>query len=396
MNVETPMTRLRSYDGPALFSYGFRPFFLAGTSYGAIAILLWLPIFLGKLTLPTAFPPLAWHAHEMLYGFLPAIVTGFLLTAVPNWTGQLPLRGTPLVLLAAVWLAGRLAIAFSSVIGAVPAALVDCSFLALVSLAMGREIVTGGNWRNLKVIALVVLLLAGNLLFHIELPVWGSVVLAERVGIAAIIMLIVLIGGRIVPSFTRNWLAQHNPGRLPVAFNRTDIAIVALTAIALASWAGFGAVLPAGVLFAAVSVAQTWRLARWAGWRTARDPLVLILHLAYAFIPLGFAAMAAAIFLADTSAQNAAMHIWTVGAVGGMTLAVMTRASLGHTGRPLRAGRATVVLYAAVILAALARAAAALLPEVPVIWLHLAAFFWLVAFGGFALIYGPMLLLPRR
>jgi uncharacterized protein involved in response to NO len=386
---------LRSYQGPALFSYGFRPFFLGGALYGALAIIFWLPVYMDGLVLPTAFSPLAWHVHEMLFGFLPAIVTGFLLTAVPNWTGRTPLRGAPLAALAGLWLAGRLAIAFSGVLGTTAAAVIDCSFLASVTLAVTWEIAKGKNWRNLKVAGLIALLLAGNVLFHIELAAHGSFAVAERVGIATVILLIVLIGGRVVPAFTRNWLMQRNPGRLPAPFDRTDAAIVALTVLALAVWIGTGASPATAALFALAGAAQAWRLARWAGWRAARYPLVLILHLGYAFVPFGFASMAAAMWLGNAALQSAGLHIWTAGAAGTMTLAIMTRASLGHTGRPLRAGRATAGIYAAVIAAALARAITPLFPDDTVLWLHAAAFLWLAAFGGFALVYGPMLLRPR-
>jgi uncharacterized protein involved in response to NO len=176
--------RLLAYQGSALFSYGFRPFFLAGALYGCIAILLWLPVYFGELNLPTAFPPIAWHVHEMLYGFLPAIITGFLLTAVPNWTGQMPLQGTPLALLAAFWLAGRLAVAFSGVLGAVPAAFIDCTFLALVSLTVARGIAAGGNWRNMNVSGSCAAV-AGTLCPRQPRQ---ATLLAGRIGIAAVIL----------------------------------------------------------------------------------------------------------------------------------------------------------------------------------------------------------------
>src|SRR3954469_6507881 len=144
----------RTYGGPAMFSYGFRPFFLLGSIYAGLAILVWMPAFMGELSLTTALLPRDWHVHEMLYGFLPAVITGFLFTAIPNWTGRLPLRGRPLAVLVAVWIAGRLAVTFSAGLGWWPALLVDASFLALVAAAATREIIAGGNWRNLNVVAL--------------------------------------------------------------------------------------------------------------------------------------------------------------------------------------------------------------------------------------------------
>src|SRR5664279_2280846 len=144
-----PVPRLRDYRGPALLSYGFRPFFLFGAIYAGLAMLAWLPIFSGELALSTSFGPIDWHVHEMLYGFLPAVVTGFLLTAIPNWTGRLPIQGTPLLVLVALWLAGRVAVTVSAEIGWLAAAAVDVGFLALVIAAIAREIMAGKNWRNL-------------------------------------------------------------------------------------------------------------------------------------------------------------------------------------------------------------------------------------------------------
>ena len=172
----------------------------------------------------------------MLYGYLPAVVTGFLLTAIPNWTGRLPIQGMPLLVLVSVWLAGRVCVTFSAEIGWLLAAIVDVSFLVLVVAATAREIVAGKNWRNLRVVGLVTLLLAGNIAFHIEAHVRGTAEYGARAGIAAIVLLIVVIGGRIVPSFTRNWLARENPGRLPVPFARFDVVTMAVTAAALVLW----------------------------------------------------------------------------------------------------------------------------------------------------------------
>ena len=231
-----PVPRLRDYRGPVLLSYGFRPFFLLGAVYAGLTILAWLPMFNGELALSTAFGPIDWHVHEMLYGYLPAVVTGFLLTAIPNWTGRLPIQGMPLLTLVAVWLAGRVAVTFSAEIGWLPAAIIDVGFLILVVAATAREIVAGKNWRNLRVIAMVTLLLAGNIAFHLEAHFNGSAEYGARIGIAAIVLLLAVIGGRIIPSFTRNWLARENPGRLPAPFARFDVAVIGLSAATLALW----------------------------------------------------------------------------------------------------------------------------------------------------------------
>ena len=386
--------RLRDYRGPVLLSYGFRPFFLFGAIYAGLAVLAWLPIFNGELVLWSAFSAVDWHVHEMLYGYLPAVVTGFLLTAIPNWTGRLPIQGMRLLVLVSVWLAGRVFVTFSAQTGWLLAAIVDVSFLALVVAAAAREIVAGKNWRNLRVVGLVTLLLAGNIAFHIEAHVRGTAEYGARVGIAVIVMLIVVVGGRIVPSFTRNWLARENPGRLPAPFARFDVVTMAVTAVALVLWV----VQPAGQLVAAAlilaGVLNIVRLARWAGDRTCRDRLVLILHVGYAFVPLGFLLASAAAL--DIIVSSAGVHAWTVGAAGTMTLAVMTRASLGHTGNALIASPMTQAIYAAVVIASLARVCASLEPGWSDALLDVTAFAWCVAFFGFALSFGPMLAGGRR
>lgn len=389
-----PIPRLKRYEGPALLSYGFRPFFLFGALQAALAMLAWLPAYRGELSLATAFAPRDWHVHEMLYGYVPAVVTGFLLTAIPNWSGRLPIQGAALLALLLVWLAGRAAVILSGLIGWLPAAVIDSGLLLLVAAAAAREIVAGRNWRNLKVVALVALLAGGNVAFHVEAHFAGVAEYATRVGLAAVVLLITLIGGRIVPSFTRNWLARENPGRLPAPFGRFDVAAVLASAAALAAWIGFPNAAPAGAALIAAGLLQLLRLARWAGDRTLRDRLVLILHIGYAFVPLGFFMVGMAAF--DVIPAAAGMHAWAGGAIGTMTLAVMTRASLGHTGRMLVASRATEVIYAAAVVAALSRIGAALVPSAGPALLHLAGGLWVAAFLGFGLAYGPVLLAPAR
>lgn len=386
----TSAPRLRLYRGPAVLSCGFRPFFLLGAVYAGIAVLAWLPMFLGELTLSTAFSPRDWHVHEMLYGYLPAIITGFLFTAIPNWTGRLPIQGMPLLALVIVWTLGRLAVTCSAGIGWFAAMTIDTSFLGLITAVTSREIVYGSNWRNLKVVFLVALLLAGNIAFHLEAHLTGEANYGIRAGIAVVVLLIVLIGGRIIPSFTRNWLARENPGRLPSPFARFDIAIVILSAATLLVWVIQQDGFPSGVLFTAVGILHVVRLGRWAGDRAFRERLVLILHVGYAFIPAGFLLAAASAF--NFIPASGAVHAWMAGAAGVMTLAVMTRASLGHTGQPLTASTFTQGIYAAIVIAALARICAVIIPALSSQLLHLAAFAWAAAFLGFAVYFGPLLM----
>jgi len=354
-----------------------------------LSVVFWLVVYHHQIPIPTTFIPLDWHIHEMLFGFLPAVITGFLFTAIPNWTGRLPIRGTPLVVLALVWLAGRLAVTFSDPIGWITALVVDAAFLALFAAAATREIVAGANWRNLRVISLVVALLIANVWFHLESHFYGNADYSLRFGISAVLLLICLIGGRIIPSFTRNWLARENPGRLPAPFDRFDGATLALSAAVLLAWviAPASTVTGAGMVLA--GIAHAVRLARWAGDRTSRERLVLILHVAYAFVPLGFLLHAAGVFAAVPA--SAGIHAWMAGAAGTMTLAVMTRATLGHTGQTLSASPATQTIYVAILIAALARITAAMMSGHTELMLHIAAFGWAIAFLGFAVAYGPLM-----
>lgn len=389
--MSTTAEQIRAFDGPAILSYGFRPFFLAGALWAAIAVAIWLPMLSGHLALPTAFAPLDWHVHELVYGYVPAIIAGFLLTAVPNWTGRLPVLGTPLLLLFLIWAAGRAAILVSGWIGAGVAAGIDLAFLAALGSVIGREIVAGNNTRNLKVLAVVGLLFAGNLAFHIEAAYGIGQGHGTRIGIGAIILLIMLIGGRIIPSFTRNWLARRGPGRLPTPFNRFDVLAVSGGAAALACWIALPDHGATAALALAAGLLNLVRLARWAGYRTANEPLVLVLHVAYLFVPLGFLLLALGTAAPHLILPSGALHSWTAGAIGLMTLAVMTRASLGHTGRALTATTPIQLIYLAALAAAAGRIVAATGFARDAL-LHVSATAWVLAFAGFVIVYAPLLL----
>ncbi|MFB6451029.1 NnrS family protein [Bradyrhizobium tunisiense] len=386
--------RSRNFQGWPLFANSFRPFFLFAAIQAGLAILAWLPMFYGELSVSSAFAPRDWHVHEMLYGFLPAVITGFLFTAIPNWTGRLPIQGTSLGALLTVWLAGRVAVTLSADVGWAFALVVDAAFLALVVAAAAREIIAGGNWRNLPVVVLVSVLLAGNVAFHLEAHDQGAADVSVRVGIGVVVLLIALIGGRIIPSFTRNWLVKFNPGRLPVPFGRFDGAVIGLSALALISWVAAPLNAVTGVLMALVGGLHLVRLARWAGDRTFRERLLVILHVGYLFVPFGFILHALAVF--GTLPPSAGIHAWMAGAAGTMTLAVMTRASLGHTGQAVTASPAIQGIYAAIVVGALARVAAVVLPAHSDVLLHVAACGWLIAFLGFAVAFGPLLAGSRR
>jgi len=393
MAIPLALSRRRDYAGPVLFSYGFRPFFLGAGIWSASAILLWVRAYFGEIALPVAMGPLDWHMHEMIFGYAAAVIAGFLLTAIPNWTGRLPVNGWPLASLVALWLAGRVAIYFAVVIGPLVAAAIDISFLVVLAATALREIVSGKNWNNLRVLVILLALVAANVVWHLEILWRGAGTYGPRMALGAVIVLITLIGGRIIPSFTRNWLTRKNPGRLPQPLSRFDMLAVAAGVVSLVAWIAFPASVPAGVLLLLAGGLHAVRLARWAGDRTVTDRLVLVLHVAYAFVPAGFLLLGSAILWPLAIAPSAGIHAWSTGAIGLMTLAVMTRASLGHTGRPLAASYATQLVYALVLIAALVRIAAASLGANDL--LHVAAIAWVAGFAGFVLAYGPLLLMKQ-
>jgi uncharacterized protein involved in response to NO len=393
------MARVRQWQGPAILSYGFRPFFLFASLHAALAIVLWVPWFLGLIRVPSLLPPVAWHAHSLLFGYVPAVIAGFLLTAVPNWTGRLPVVGWPLAGLFSLWLAGRIATVTSAHLGPWITALADLSFLAALTGVVAREIASARNWRNVKVLVVLSLLLLAQALFHWEVDRYGRPEVSDRLAIGAIVTLIALIGGRIIPSFTTNWLKRLNPGLLPRPPGSFDTIAMTVGIAALGVWIAkarfpIPGVLAGGLLLLG-GLLHLARQARWAPHRTLREPLVAILHVAYLFVGLGFLLMGLSELSQGRIAASAGVHAWTTGAIGIMTLAVMTRASLGHTGRDLTAGPMTVMIYMAIVAAAVFRVASALAPELTLTLVPAAGIAWSLAFLSFALAYGPSLCRAR-
>jgi len=387
-----PRLRLQSI---ALLRYGFRPFFLGAALWAVAAMALWIGFLSDDWSFARAYGAVGWHVHEFLFGYVSAVLTGFLLTAIPNWTGRLPLQGPPLLALFLLWLAGRIAMLAAGRIGVVAAMAIDGVYLPILALTILREIVAGGNWRNLKVTILVVAMALANIVFHAEVARFGAAGYGLRLGCAAIIGLIILIGGRITPSFTHNWLMRRQSSRLPAPLGRFDVASLAVAGAALLSWVAAPNWRGTGVLLLLAALAQAARLTRWAGERTWREPIVLILHVGYGFVPLGALVLGSAILWPALIPPSSALHAWTTGGIGTMTLAVMTRASLGHTGRDVAATPATIVIYGAIVIATLTRVAAPFLPSLYEQMLVAAAVAWVVAFGGFVVAYGPMLVRAR-
>ena len=381
-----------SREGPILFSYGFRPFFLGGALWAVLAMTLWILAMSGHGQPGGAYGAANWHMHEMLFGFGAAVLSGFMMTAVPNWTGRMPLSGRPLMALAALWLLGRLAMTWP------PAGLVwlgpltDALFLPAMVAVFATEIIAGKKWHNLPVVVAVTMVALANLGFHLAVLRGGDPTLAARAAVSAYVVLIMIIGGRITPSFTRNWLAKRGPGPLPIPFGRFDVLVIGVSGVTLALWIAAPesrAVALMGPVAAALNMA---RMLRWRGWRTWPEPLVLALHAGYAMLALGFAAIGlSGLGLLSTAA---ALHVFAVGAIAGEMLAVMGRATRGHTGRPLTASPLTCISYLAIWAAALLRPAAEIGNYTLLI--HLAGGFWMLAFGLYLLEYAPMLLRARK
>jgi uncharacterized protein involved in response to NO len=380
----------------SVFSAGFRPFFLLAGLWAAVAVPLWLVAYAGGLALPGALPAVIWHVHEMVFGFAFAAAAGFLLTAIPNWTGRLPLRGTPLALLALLWVAGRAAVLLSSHLGAGTAALVDLAFPAAMLSVVARELVAGRNWRNLPMLAALALLFTGSLLVHLHaLGIAYTALIGNRLGVATLLMLIALVGGRIVPSFTRNWLAKQRPGgKMPAPSGPIDLAALVTALAALAAWVAAPDAALTQWLAVAAGLALGVRLSRWRGLSTVREPLLLVLHAGYGWLALGLLLIGVN-GIAPFLPPGAALHALTVGAVGTMTLAVMTRATLGHSGRALTADRATSLAYVLVSLAALLRLGAPWGGEAFLALTLAAGAAWSAAFLLFAVAYGRLLVAAK-
>jgi len=379
----------------AIWTIGFRPLFLAASLWSTLALALWVFVLTQGLTLPSRFSPIDWHAHEMLFGFIPAAIAGFLLTAIPNWTGRAPVRGLPLIGLVVLWLAGRIACFASAALPVWLGVGIDAMFLLALCLLVAREIVLAGNQRNLIMPVPIAVLLIANILTHLEaLGVGVPAGLGRRLAITAVVFLISVIAGRIIPAFTRNWLAVRKAEKFPAPAGRLDLVAIAVLALGLLGWVFFPVSPASGVILLAGAALNAWRLARWRGLSTTSEPLLAILHLGYLWIVIG-AALLGASMIGDHVPEPAAIHALTAGAMGTMVLAVMSRVSLGHTGRMLHADAITTTAYAAITLATVTRIAAACLPSFYLPLISLSGVLWIVSFGIFVVYYGPMLLAPR-
>lgn len=382
------------YQGPAFWSYGFRPFFLSAAIFAGTAIPVWALLLAGIEGLPLRYQLREWHVHEMIFGFLPCVVTGFLLTAIPNWTDRRPMRGWPLMWLWILWLAGRLSFAFPWVPPAL-VALIDGAFLIVIAGIVWREILAAQAWNRLPMGVLIGLYASANLLFHGLFLNRAETDLAERLGLTLIMILLAMIGGKITPSFTEDYLEAIKVTKQPAPFSRFDGLSILLVAVAGVLWILNVNSIGTGVAFVTAGSLNLMRVSRWYGWLTWREPLVLILHVGYGWLAIAFL-MLGGTLLGIGVYREEAIHALTTGAVGVMTLAVMTRASLGHTGRTKHAGPLTVIIYLLVNLGALVRVFGPSLSLPDIVIFGLAAGCWSGAYVLFVVGYGHILFGPSR
>lgn len=390
--METRLTSgTESRRAPALFAFGFRPFFLLAGAYAALALPAWLALYLSGAAWPFAWPAGLWHAHEMLLGYASAALSGFLLTAVPGWQKTPPVTGARLAGLAGLWLAGRLAMWLAGVLPAVFVAAVDLAYLPAL-LAVGTPgLLSPRAKRNRIFVAVIAVLVTANALMHAAAAGLVEGRLGAGLALDGFILLIAILGGRIVPAFTANALSAkglREAVKQRPALDRAALAGVAAVVIADAvaelrpEAAAF-----AGAIAAFAALANAARLAGWGWRRTLSAPILWILHLAYGWLVVGLGARALAAF--GVIPPLTAMHALAVGAIGSMTLAVMSRAALGHTGRPLVAPWPVAMAYGLVSVAAVARMIGG--PA----GLGIAGVAWTAAFVAFSVVFVPILTRPR-
>lgn len=384
---------------------GFRPFFLFAGLYAILSMLAWMGWLLvhsmnAIVPEPTiAVAPHLWHGHEMLFGFASAVVTGFLLTALPEWTGAQRVAGMALVCLGTVWLAGRVVVWFSAYLPASIVAVVDMAHLILLAGFVGYGMMSKPAPRILIFLALLIVQISANGAIHAQWMAWTDDTASLGLSIAVLntTLLIVILGGRIVPAFTRNVLNRRPDGQvLPRSFKWLDIvSIVGVAAVLV----GLATGLPDGITGSLAALAATANAVRLAFWRwhsVLDNPLLWCMHLAYLWIPVGLAMMAASL-LGDWFSRNAALHVLAVGAIGGMTLAMMTRAPLGHTGRALSVGIPISLAYGFIAVAALLRGFALdLFPAHYYAIVFAAGAFWTAGFAIFITVYCPILVGPSQ
>lgn len=381
---------------PIFFTGGFRPFFLGAAAIALLNMLIWIGYLAGFIELHSLFSPSYWHLHEMMFGFVGAAIAGFLLTAVPNWTGRPALKGFNLASLFGLWILGRVTIFYSEFAGAYFAAIADLPLFFILCLYIFREISSQGTKRNLPIVILVFLFGCANALMHAEL-LWDieTAQYGYRLSVILVATLIMLIGGRIIPNFTANWLKQNGGDKMPTLMNKYDLFTIVWSLFSLLSWLFMPENMFTGYLFVGAAILNAIRLSRWQLLAIAKNPILLIMQVAYAWLVVGLL-LFGVLIIWQIDQMDLPIHAITVGAFTSMILAVMTRASLGHTGRKIIASKLTILVYVCINISVIARLLASFYYIYETGFLYISAIAWILAFGLFIIQYAPYFLTRRK
>ncbi|PLW69573.1 NnrS family protein [Pseudohalioglobus lutimaris] len=386
--------RRRREEPPALFRLAFRPFFLLGALFSIINLALWAGVFTGSLDLTVYGGPLWWHAHEMLFGFVSAIIVGFLLTAVRTWTGQPGIQGTWLACLVILWLSGRLVLFFPSALPAWLTALTDLAFLPMAALVLARPVVRVKQWRNIIFVPLLLAMTASNGVMHWSAHT-GNMALQTQASNAMVMfvtLLMTVMAGRVLPMFTANGTGTEKVTAVGW-LEKMALATLLLAVITSFQFPGIPAI-ATSLCFILAAFIHSVRAFRWRIWVTFRTPLVWSLHLSYWCIPLGLLLYGLS-DISSTVTRSQAIHTLTVGAMGMMILAMISRVSLGHTGRAIRVGKVMAGAFAFLFGAFLMRVFGAVWIDNYAHQIIATAALWSVGYGCFVVLYLPILTQPR-
>jgi uncharacterized protein involved in response to NO len=375
-----------------VFNLGFRPFFLLSGVFAVVLMALWIPAFTGGRALSTYYGQIGWHSHEMIFGYAAGVIAGFLLTSVRNWTGLATATGGSLAVLVALWLLGRILPFFSATLPVWLISVVDLAFLPALTANIGVPLARHGEKRNLLFLPLMLGLFAANLLVHLELL--GLVAGIARhgifLGLYLIILLIVIMGGRVIPFFTERALLGVVIKRRPLIEWLAPLTVIAFMLAEIL----FPNSEVAGALAGLAAIINGIRVVSWYSRRYWQVPLLWVLHLGYGWIVVGFLLKAAACF--GLIAPQFTVHALTVGGIGVLTLGMMARVSLGHTARPLRVESSMIIAFILINLATVLRG---LLPAIFPLWfsqlVSLSGMLWIAAFLMFVIVYAPILTRPR-